>query len=203
MVSPKGFVLGLMFFNIFINYIHDGIECILHKFDDDTELTVAVDMEEESDDIQRVLDKLETLALMNLMRFNKAKCKVLYLCWGNPRYVYRLRQESIESIPAEKDLGVLVDEKLNMSHRCVLAAWKTSGILGCIRKGVARTVREVIVSLCFAPARPYLEYCIQRIQTKTTKMIRGLEHLSYEDRLKELGLFCWEKRSLPVFKGRL
>ena len=59
MVSPKGFVLGLMFFNIFINYIHDGIECILHKFDDDTELSVAVDMEEESDNIQRELDKLK------------------------------------------------------------------------------------------------------------------------------------------------
>ena len=59
----------------------------------------------------------------NLMSCNKAKCKVLY------KYKYRLGEELIESSPAEKDLGVLIDDKPDMHKQSVLAAWKASSIL--------------------------------------------------------------------------
>ncbi|GAB0204009.1 mitochondrial enolase superfamily member 1 [Grus japonensis] len=171
---PQGSVLGLVMFNIFISDMDSRIECTLSKFADDTKLSGAVDMPEGWDAIQRNLDRLERWAHVNLMRFNKAKCKVPHMGQGKPWYQYRLG-----------------NKKLNMSQQCALAAQKANRMLGCIKRNMASRLREVILSLYSALVRPRLEYCVQlwgpqhkkdmelleQIQRRATKMIIGLEPL--------------------------
>ena len=131
------------------------------------------------------------------MSFSKSKCKVLHLGNGNPHYQYKLVDVRIEYSPAEKDLGVPEDGRLDISQQCAFAAQKANYILGCIKRSVASRVREVMLPFCSALLRPHLECCIQmrspqyrgamelleHIQRRATEMILGMEHLPCEDRL--------------------
>ena len=134
------------------------------------------------------------------MKDNKGKRRDLYLGKTNTRYQYRLGTELLESSRGKRDPGVLVDSRVTMSQHCK----KANGILGCIRRGVVSKLREALLLLYSVLVRPHLEYCVQfwapqfkkdkelleRVQCRVTK---GVEHLPYKERLRELGLFSLEE----------
>ena len=95
---------------------------------------------------------------------------------------------------------MLDDERFNVSKQCAFAAQKANCIVGCTKRRVTSRLRLQVLPLCSALVRPNVEYCVQvrgpqhwedmelleRVQRRATKMVRGLEQLPCEDRLREL-----------------
>ncbi|GAB0205149.1 mitochondrial enolase superfamily member 1 [Grus japonensis] len=109
---------------------------------------------------------------------------------------------------AEKALTVLVATKFIMSQQCALATRNTNGVLGCIRKSFPSWSRNVVLPLYLAVVKPHLQHrvlfwapqykremdILERVQQRAMKMMKGLEHLSSEESLSDLGLFSLVKR---------
>ena len=144
------------------------------------------------------------------MGFNTDKCKVMHLGRNNRHHTYRLGNSPLVSTEAEKDLGVIIDSKMNIGWQCGEAVRKASRTLSCIHRCISSRSKEVILPLYAALVRPQLEYCIQfwaphfkrdvdsmeRVQRRATRMIRGQQGRRYEEKLQDLNLFSLQKRRL-------
>uniref|UniRef100_A0A8D2L497 Reverse transcriptase domain-containing protein n=1 Tax=Varanus komodoensis TaxID=61221 RepID=A0A8D2L497_VARKO len=207
---PQGSVLGPILFNLFINIMEEGVNSLLIKFTDNTKTGAVATSEEQVLQIQKDLDRLWKWAGDNRMAFNVDKCKVLHLGHRNRCHKYRLGDKWPESSTCERDLGVLVDCRLNMSQQCDAVVKRATTTLGCIARSVASRSRKVLLLLYTTLVRPQLEYCAQfwpphyrkdiarleSVQCRATRLVASLQGMPYEARLRALGLFRLERRRL-------
>jgi len=75
-----------------------------------------VDLFESTEVLKRLREKLEGWAVTNCMNVNNNKCQILHLWWGNSKMYVQAVGEKLKGSPMERDQGILVDGKLNMSQ---------------------------------------------------------------------------------------
>jgi len=101
-------------------------------------------------------------------------------------------------VSEEKDLGlgVIVSKDMKWEKQCSAVVLKANRILGMIKRNFVNRIAEVILALYKSLVRPHLEYCMEStllrmkkllkgVQRHTTKLVQGIEHKSYEERLQK------------------
>ena len=213
---PQGSVLGPILFLIFINDLPLEVISPLNLFADDSKIftTILKDGAEVTNNntgwaaLQRDLDITKQWADKWKMEFNVDKCKIMHLGRLNPGHTYTMDGVELTVTTEEKDLGVLVDNKLDFGKHIKEIVKKANQRIGLIKRGFDCLDTEMFMNLYPVLIRPLLEYCVQvwsphkqgdidlieRVQRRATKIIPALKHLPYEERLRRLKLTTLEER---------
>ena len=205
---PQGSVLGPTLFLIFVNDLLDNIQSSGKLFADDAKLYRRIRDIEDKTILQQDLDKLHDWSNKWLLQFNEEKCKVMHVGRTNAGYQYHLGSSQLMETQKEKDLGVLVTPDLKSSAQVAKAAASANSVLGRIKRTFSCLDKEVLLPLYKSVVRPRLEFAVQAwspytrrdinileaVQRRATKLVPSLAHLSYEDRLSNLGLSTLEAR---------
>ncbi len=218
---PQGSVLGPLAFIIFINDLdaETSLISIMNKFADDTKLGHKVNNDTEKGVLQNALDNLCMWSDRWCMEFNVKKCKVMHLGKKNKDYEYYMKGSVLSSVNQERDIGVLVESSLKPSLQCAEASRKASVVLGQITRAFLYRDRFIFLKLYVQFVRCHLEFAspvwspwhigdieiLEKVQRRAVNFITGLKGVTYEDKLKELGILSLvDRRSradlIQVFK---
>ena len=182
-------------------------------FADDTKLWATISDTTDSEMLQEDLNRLKCWSDKWLLRFNPEKCKVMHVGHSVPtEYTLQEKDQTFKlaEVEEEKDLGIYITNDLKVAKQCKEAAKKAMNVLRTVKRHFPRIDEPTFLILYKAYVRPHLEYCVQarspyfkkdiecleQVQRRATKLIKGFKNLSYENRLKRLKLTTLEKRRL-------
>ena len=208
---PQGSILGPILFLIFINDLPLEVLSRLSLFADDSKLFSRIINNRNkkvkygdngSKMLQKDLDTVLEWANKWKMEFNVDKCKIMHLGNSNPKNSYNMGGRTLEETSEERDLGVLIDNKLDFGKHIKTIVGKANRVLGMIRVSFECINIPMMYNLYTSLVRPLLEYCVQvwspykrkdiilleRVQRRATKMIPKLKNLPYDERLKKMKL---------------
>ena len=203
-------MLGPILFVLYINDLPYIVTSTSKLFAGDTKLYNKVSKEstEGGNTLQQDLHTLEKWSDTWLLKFNASKCKCMHMGKDNPPRSYILNRVEIQPEDEEKDLGVYLTRDCKPTLQCSKAAGIAMQSLRIIRRTFKYIDRESFAILYKAYIRPHLEYCVQawcpylqkdrkcleKVQSRATKLVPSLREKAYEKRLRELDLFPLEVR---------
>ena len=203
---PQGSILGPILFTLYVNDIPSQLQSIISMYADDTKLFSTLLSGDAVNTLIIDLKTLEEWSEKFQMRFHPDKCHVMHIGSNNPQQEYTMtkgdQEHTLEKVTTEKDLGILLDEKLKFSEHINTKVNKANQILGCIKHTFKHMNKDIFKLLYKSMIRPHLEYgsviwsphlkkdidAIERVQRRATKLVPEVRDLCYEERLRALDL---------------
>ena len=208
----QGSVLGPILFLIFINDLPDVILAFIKLFADDAKLFGRVNSIMQATTVQSSLHNAVNWANIWEMNYHFKKCKHLHIGNHDINFEYTMQSDTgqvkVQKVTSEKDLGVTFDQKLKFTEHINNKVNKANRNVGLIFRTFTFMDKNMFLNLFKSVVRPHLEYAstiwtpifkkdkIQRenVQRRATRLVKSIRHLSYEERLKALGLPSLEYR---------
>ena len=193
---------------VFINDLGEGVSSLLSIFADDTKLVSSVSNEKFRIQLQKSINALQEWANRWGMCFNASKCAVMHMGRNNPHHQYNLGDQTLQVTHQEKDIGVIVQEDGKVNEQCKKVALTCNRIIGQISRSFSNRSPDLMIRLYQCYILPHIEYglsvwspyllkdikTLEAIQRRFTRLIAGMKHKPYEERLAILGLPTLELR---------
>ena len=202
---PQGSVIGPVLFILYINDLPDSLKygSNVYLFADDTKIYKNITSENDCKLLQKDLDILADWSNKWLLRFHPDKCKVLEIgTKAKRKFEYKLHGQNLAHVTSEKDIGVIIDDKLSFEQHISEKINKANSIVGIIRRSFKYLTHGMFTRLFKALVRPHIEYAntvwnphlkkftiaLENVQRRATKLLPGMKDLSYPERLRKLKL---------------
>ena len=215
---PQGSVLGPLLFVIFINDLPDCVTSEAYLFADDTKIFRIITKQGDREELQQDLQKLDEWSKKWLLKFH-LKCKYMTIGKSNVHFNYTLQRQQLDKVQEEKDIGVIIDDKLSFESHMSEKINKATSIFGLLRRSFQCLDNKMFISLYKTLVRTQLDYAssvwapyktkdlemLENVQRRCTRQLPQLKDLSYEERLKTLKLptlsyRCWRGDLIEVYK---
>ena len=202
---PQGSVLGPLLFVIYINDMPEVVDTdsYVFLFADDTKVFRHMKNEKDTLQLQKDIENLVDWSNKWLLKFHPDKCVSMAIRSKNKQHTphsYKMGHHTLAQSCCEKDIGVHIDEHLSFDTHINTAINKANRILAITRKTFDYMNPDMFTQIFKSLVRPHLEYAaavwnphkiyqkeaIENVQRRATKLIPGLSHLSYPERLKKL-----------------
>lgn len=205
---PQGSVLSAHLFGVYISDLIETVQCKSAFFADDGKFFTNPTMG--SGQLQEDLNRIHNWTKEWVISLNISKCCVLHLGKTNPKTIYSLDGNNLQSVNLQKDLGIHIAPNLKWEEHITTIVKKANSFIYIIRRSFQNMTVEVFRKIYKTYIRPLLEYgfqiwnpyfqkdinLLESVQRRATKIPQALRRKSYEDRLKALRLTTLEERRL-------